>query len=319
LLLDATPFSLGIETNGGVFTRIIDRNSTIPITQERVFSTGEDNQSAVTIRVFEGEHEMVADNNLLGEFDLMGIPPAPQGVPQIEVSFDVDANSFVRVRAKDKGTGKEQEIRARASSGMSDDEISEATARWLRLARQQLVNREPANQAISAVATALPETPYAAVALNKLHRQYFLSYAHEDETWAKRIEKSLSVLTRTGQIKLWMDKMGIETGSLWAAKIFEAIDSSDAAILLISGDFLASSFIRSSELPHLFARREQGVMQLIPIIVRFCPYTLDQDLAQFQTFNDPERPWSSLKDWEVERELSNLAREIAKRLSYNRG
>ena len=123
LLLDVTPLSLGIETLGGVFTRLIDRNTTIPTKKGQTFSTAEDNQSAVTIRVFQGEREMAQDNKMLGQFDLVGIPPAPRGVPQIEVTFDIDANGIVNVSAKDKGTGKEHQIRIQASGGLSDDEI----------------------------------------------------------------------------------------------------------------------------------------------------------------------------------------------------
>ena len=123
LLLDVTPLSLGIETLGGVFTRLIERNTTIPTKKGQVFSTAEDNQSAVTIRVFQGEREMAADNKLLGQFDLVGIPPAPRGVPQVEVTFDIDANGIVNVSAKDKATGKEQAIRIQASGGLSDADI----------------------------------------------------------------------------------------------------------------------------------------------------------------------------------------------------
>ena len=123
LLLDVTPLSLGIETLGGVFTRLIDRNTTIPTRKSQVFSTAEDNQGAVTIRVFQGEREMAADNKLLGQFDLIGVPPAPRGVPQIEVSFDIDANGIVNVSAKDKATEKEQQVRIQASGGLSDEDV----------------------------------------------------------------------------------------------------------------------------------------------------------------------------------------------------
>jgi len=125
LLLDVTPLSLGIETLGGVFTRLIDRNTTIPTKKSQVFSTAEDGQTAVTIRVFQGEREMARDNKLLGQFDLIGIPPAPRGMPQIEVSFDIDANGIVNVSAKDKATGKEQNIRIQASGGLKDADIEQ--------------------------------------------------------------------------------------------------------------------------------------------------------------------------------------------------
>jgi molecular chaperone DnaK len=123
VLHDVTPLSLGIETLGGVFTRLIDRNTTLPTKKSQVFSTAEDNQNAVTLRVFQGEREMAADNKILGQFNLENIPPAPRGMPQIEVTFDIDANGIVSVGAKDKGTGKEQNITIQASGGLSDDDI----------------------------------------------------------------------------------------------------------------------------------------------------------------------------------------------------
>ncbi len=154
LLLDVTPLSLGIETLGGVFTRMIDRNTTIPTKKTQTYSTAEDNQNAVTIRVFQGEREMAADNKLLGQFDLVGIPPAPRGVPQVEVTFDIDANGIVNVSAKDKGTGKEQTIKIQASGGLSDTDIDQMVQDAEKFAEEDKKRRasaEARNQADSLV------------------------------------------------------------------------------------------------------------------------------------------------------------------------
>jgi molecular chaperone DnaK len=163
LLLDVTPLSLGIETLGGVMTKLIDRNTTIPTRKSETFSTAEDDQTAVTIRVFQGEREMAADNKLLGQFDLVGIPPAPRGVPQIEVTFDIDANGIVNVSAKDKSTGKQQTIRIQASGGLNEAEVermvreAEAHAEEDRRRRELVDIRNQADAAIYAAEKALKD------------------------------------------------------------------------------------------------------------------------------------------------------------------
>ncbi len=183
LLLDVTPLSLGIETLGGVFTRLIERNTTIPTKKSQVFSTAEDSQSAVTIRVFQGEREMAADNKLLGQFDLVGIPPAPRGVPQIEVTFDIDANGIVNVSAKDKGTGKEHQIRIQASGGLSDADI------------EKMVKDAEANAEADKQRKALVEARNQAEALAHSSEKSLKEYGEKvSEDDRKAIEEAIAAL-----------------------------------------------------------------------------------------------------------------------------
>lgn len=164
LLLDVTPLSLGIETLGGVFTRLINRNSTIPTKKSQVFSTAADNQSQVGIKVFQGEREMAAQNKMLGQFELTGVPPAPRGTPQIEVTFDIDANGIVNVSAKDKGTGKEQAITIQSSGGLSDEEVqrmcrdAEENADADKVRKEAVETRNKADQSVYQAEKAVDET-----------------------------------------------------------------------------------------------------------------------------------------------------------------
>ncbi len=184
LLLDVTPLSLGIETLGGVFTRLIERNTTIPTKKGQVFSTAEDSQSAVTIRVFQGEREMAADNKLLGQFDLVGIPPAPRGVPQIEVTFDIDANGIVNVSAKDKGTGKEHQIRIQASGGLSDADIE-------KMVKDAEANAE-ADKARRALVEARNQAEALAHSSEKSLKEYGEKVSEADRTAISRCDRSAS-------------------------------------------------------------------------------------------------------------------------------
>jgi len=207
LLVDVTPLSLGIETLGGVFTRLIDRNTTIPTKKSQVFSTAEDGQQAVTIRVFQGEREMAADNKMLGQFDLVGIPPAPRGVPQIEVIFDIDANGIVHVTAKDRATAKQQQVRIEAKSGLTKDEIdrmvkdAEAHASEDKKKRELVEARNGADQAIHSTEKALKEhgDKLSAEARERIETKRKAVVAAKASDAPETIEKAVQELVEASQ------------------------------------------------------------------------------------------------------------------------
>jgi molecular chaperone DnaK len=222
LLLDVTPLSLGLETLGGVFTRLIERNTTVPAKKSQVFSTAEDNQNAVTIRVFQGEREMAADNKLLGQFDLMGIPPAPRGTPQIEVTFDIDANGIVNVSAKDKGTGKEQRIQIQASGGLSEADIE----KMVKDAEAHAVEDKKRKEAVEA----------------KNHAEALL---HSTETTVKEHGSKLSDA----------DRRAIENAM---ADLREALKGNDAALITAKSNTLQQASVKLGEAVYAQSQHSPG-------------------------------------------------------------
>jgi molecular chaperone DnaK len=222
LLLDVTPLSLGIETLGGVFTRLIERNTTIPTKKSQIFSTADDNQTAVTIKVYQGEREMAADNKLLGQFDLVGLPPAPRGVPQVEVTFDIDANGIVSVQARDKATGKEQQIRIQASGGLSEQDIQ-------RMVKEAEANAEADKQ-----------------------RREFVELKNQADGLTHQVEKNLA---EHGD-KLPAQEKGEAEAAMAAAR--SAMEGTDAAALKQATERLSQSAMKLGEAMYKSQQAEQA-------------------------------------------------------------
>ena len=352
ILLDANPFSLGIATLGGIFARIIDRDSTIPFKKTRTFTTASDGQSSVTVAVYQGNSDLVAENKLLAQFDFVGIAPAPKGGALINVTFDLNLDGSIEIFAgtatkEDLGVDEiplpleeaviksqqvlaispnrrqqsdEKRYRIATFGGLSEIQVTQMQCDAGLVGVDAVKLIQPAKLDATPPMTVRdepiepPRTSVVSVHSTRSRRALtrpaiFVSYAHEDVSFAQNIEKALSLLVRSSKIDLWIDRK-IKPGNEWELEIFSALERSNVAILLLSNDFLSSEFIVTRELPAIFSEKERRRLTLIPILVRPCPFELHSDLAKFQCFNNPEHPFASLKDWEMEVELTRLAREI---------
>ncbi len=320
LLLDVTPFSLGLETLGGVFTRTIERNTTIPTKKSQVFSTGEDNQTAVTIRVAQGEGGKFEENTLLGQFDLVGIALAPRGVPQIEVIFDLDANGIANVSARDKATGQEQSIRVHARGGLSQDDIARMREDAERVGVSHPSIIPPVNvptgpakperaEDVEPPPVAVASPPLLPTDASRGTLKLFLSYAQKDEQWANAVRDALGVLANSGKAKIANSRH--TSAAERADETSTDIEESNVALLLLSNDFLNSASILAHELPAILAENERRGLHVIPIIARPCAYEQHRPLSKFKLFNEIDRPLSSLTEWALELELARLTNVVA--------
>ena len=283
LLLDVTPLSLGIETLGGVMTKMIKKNTSIPTKFAQIFSTADDNQQGVTIKVYQGEKELASGNKCLGEFSLEGIPLAKRGTPQIEVTFDIDANGILHVGAKDKASGKHNKITIKAGSGLSEAEIQ----RVLREANEAMA-AQPAKQSPAPSQSPPADPPQLSATTanakpaqrNTKPLRVFVSYAHADEALHDEMSRHLSLLRRQGRFESWHDRK-LLPGDAWRAQIDDRLANADVVILLVSADFLSSDFCFEQELMAAMTRHDAGRARVVPIIVRPCAWQ-DSPFAHLQ-------------------------------------
>ncbi|POZ52336.1 molecular chaperone DnaK [Methylovulum psychrotolerans] len=309
LLQDVTPFSLGIEYPSGSVATLIAKNTWIPTYASQKFTTHEDDQGTFSIHILQGDQEKAADNLSLGYFELTGITPAPKGVAEIEVSFDIDANGAIDVSAKERGTDNKynkKSLSIKPKGRLSDAQLKELTA------AVQNYTTPNASYRDHDFSGAKPRTASDKVAAKNAasSQRIFISYAHEDSAWAQKIQKSLLMVSIKQGHEIWLDRM-INTGEFWEEKIYAEIEKASIAILLLSHDFLGSPFILKNELPRIFAEKERRYLQVFPIMIRSCPYGLHEELAKFQFFNQPEKPLASLQAAEVDEELTRLAYELS--------
>jgi hypothetical protein len=268
LLLDVTPLTIGIETKGGVMTKLIERNTTIPTKKSEIFSTAEDNQSAVEIHVLQGEREMASANKSLGKFKLTDIPPAPRGGPQIEVSFDIEVNGLLYVTAKDRQTGEQMRVDVSSDRGLSEEQIADARARLgeggRRVAPLGPVVDRRAFEPETSLTNEAHETPHRQPLIP---RKLFYSYSHKDERFRQQLQTHLSLLKRQNLIEEWHDRM-IGPGDEWEPEIDQRLLDADVVLLLVSPDFLASDYCYEREMKMALERHRRRQARVLPVILR---------------------------------------------------